>query len=442
MVLRTVRLLTAALLAGACALGTCALGTTQAEARQAAEPPSWPVFIVSVPNGRVADLDGGGVDEGHKIQEWPANGSAAQQWLVQRDGDHYKIRLESNHAWCLSRDQARVVLRSCTSNSSGWDVEDLGGRFRIKDPAGGYLQVVATGPSNGRELITSSDSGAGAEWYLNGLDVPRRAMPADPRLDQVTFLAAHNAMANTDEGFWGRFPNQSYRLKDQLTQGVRGLQIDAYAYQGDVRMCHGSCWGNERTLTAGLQDVVDFLNANRDAIVTVFIEDYTSVEELRAAVARVNGFADRVFNPGQAGVRQNGWPRISELVAQNRRLLVFSQRSGRDSYGVMFDRDWTAENYWSLGSSGNDIQCYSRWDEVPLAKEEPGFRRLYSMNHYRDIPSEGSATADNGTKLTNRIRRICGPAAGRKPNYVALDFYQKPEGGAVRNLLADLNTYW
>ncbi|MEV6412174.1 hypothetical protein [Kribbella sp. NPDC051718] len=38
--------------------------------------------------------------------------------------------------------------------------------------------------------------------------------------------------------------------------------------------------------------------------------------------------------------------------------------------------------------------------------------------------------------------RICGPAAGRKPNYVALDFYQKPEGGAVRNLLADLNTYW
>lgn len=414
-----------------------------AQALPAADPPGGAVIIVSVPNGRVADLDGGGVNEGQEIQEWAANGSGAQQWQVQRDGEHHKIKLASNQAWCLSRGPAKVVLSSCTNGSAAWDFEDLGGRFRVKDPGGsGYLHVVTATPSTGRELTVSQDSGAGTEWYVNSVDLPRRAMPADPRLDQVSFLAAHNAMANTDEGFWGRFPNQSYRLRDQLTQGVRGLQIDAHAYNGDVRMCHGSCWGNERTLTAGLQDVVDFLNANRDAIVTVFIEDYTSVDELRTSVARVNGFADRVFNPGQAGVRQNGWPRVSELVAQNRRLLVFSQRSGRDAYGVMFDRDWTAENYWSLGSGGGDIQCYSRWDEVPLAKEEPGFRRLYSMNHYRDIPSESSAGADNGTKFADRVRRVCGPVAGRKPNYVALDFYQKPEGGAVRNLLADLNTYW
>lgn len=439
MVLRTVRLLSAALLAGACAVGA---GTVQAQAGPAADPPSGAVIIVSVPNGRVVDLDGGGLNDGQEIQEWPANGSGAQQWQVQRDGEHFKIKSTSNQAWCVGRDEARVVLRSCSNALAEWGFEDLGGRFKIKDPAGRYLQVVAASPSNGRGLIVAGDSGAGAEWYLNGLDVPRRTMPADPRLDQVTFLTAHNAMANTDEGFWGRFPNQSYRLKDQLTQGVRGLQIDAYAYKGDVRMCHGSCWGNERTLTAGLQDVVDFLNANRDAVVTLFIEDYTNIDELRSAVARVNGFADRVYNPGQAGVRQNGWPRVSELVAQNRRLLVFSQRSGRDAYGVMFDRDWTAENYWSLGSAGSDVQCYSRWDEVPLAKEEPGFRRLHVMNHYRDIPSEGSASADNGAKLADRVRRVCGAVAGRKPNYVALDFYQKPEGGAVRNLLADLNSYW
>jgi hypothetical protein len=115
------------------------------------------------------------------------------------------------------------------------------------------------------------------------------------------------------------------------------------------------------------------------------------------------------------------------LIAQNRRLLVFSQRSGRDSYGVMSDRDWTAENCWSLGSVGSDIQCYSRWDEVPHAKEEPGFRRLHVMNQCHAIPSETSATADNGNKLTDRVRRVCGPAAGRKPNYLALGLYQNPK---------------
>ncbi|WBQ02957.1 RICIN domain-containing protein [Kribbella sp. CA-293567] len=436
-VLRSVRVFTAAVLAG-----VCAIGTVQAQAGSAAEPAGGAVVIVSVPNGRVVDLDGGGATDGREIQEWPGNGSVAQQWQVVREGEHHKVKLVGNQAWCVGRDQARVVLRSCSNILAEWDFEDLGGRFRIREPGGGYLQVVATSPSNGRGLVIGQGSGVAAEWLVHTAEVPRRPMPADPRLDQVTFLTSHNAMANTDEGFWGRFPNQSYRLKDQLTQGVRGLQLDAHVYQGDVRMCHGSCWGNERTLTAGLQDVVDFLNADRGAVVTLFIEDYTSIEELRAAVARVNGFADRVFNPAQAGVRQNGWPRISELVAQNRRLLVFSQRSGRDAYGVMFDRDWTAENYWSLGSGGGDIQCYSRWDEVPLAKEEPGFRRLHSMNHYRDIPSEGAAGADNGSKLADRVRRVCGPVAGRKPNYVALDFYQKPEGGAVRNLIADLNAYW
>ncbi|MFC0626635.1 RICIN domain-containing protein [Kribbella deserti] len=425
------------------ALGLASGQMVKASATTTAEPPmTASVILLSVPNGRVADLDGGRLEDGREIQEWAANGSAAQHWRIRRDGDHYKIALGSDATWCLGRnDAARVVLRSCGNALSAWAFEDLGGRYRIKAPSGGYLRVVAPTPSTGRELVVSPDGGPAAEWYLNGLDVPRRPMPADPRLDQVSYLVAHNAMANTDEGFWGRFPNQSYRLRDQLAQGVRGLQIDARPYNGDIRMCHGSCWGNERTLTAGLQDVVNFLNANPTAVVSVFIEDYTSVAELGTAVAKVNGFADRLFRPDQAGVRTNGWPRISELIAQNRRLLVFSQRSGREASGVMFDRDWTAENYWSLGSGG-DTQCYSRWDEVPLAKEEPGFRRLHVMNHYRDIPSEGAAAADNGAKLADRLARVCGPAAGRKPNYVALDFYQKPEGGAVSALMQNLNSYW
>jgi chitinase len=406
-----------------------------------------PLTIQSVPNGRVVDLDGGVVQDGRRTQEWTYNASGAQQWHLQRTGVHYKIELNSNRAFCLGRerngDLARVVLRSCGNGLADWDFQHLGGqRYRIKDPAGDYyLHVWNEVPTTGRELVTSANGEIGAQWYLTDLDVPRRAMPADPRLDQVTFLVAHNAMANTDEGFWGRFPNQSYRLRDQLNQGIRGLQLDAHPYNGDVRMCHGSCWGNERTLTAGLQDVINFLNADRNAVVTIFIEDYTSVEELRTALGRVSGLADRVFHPDDAGVRNTGWPRVSELVSSNRRLLIFSQRPGREDFGVMYDRDWTAENYWSLGN-GSSLDCYSRWNEVSLAKEEPGYRRLHVMNHYRDVATETAAKNDNGTKLRDRVQRYCGPSARRKPNYVAVDFYQKPDGGATWELLRDLNTYW
>jgi chitinase len=176
-------------------------------------------------------------------------------------------------------------------------------------------------------------------------------------------------------------------------------------------------------------------------VVTVFIEDYTSVQQLSAALGAVNGLNELLLRPDRTGVRQHGWPRRSELIASNQRLLIFSQSPGREAAGVMHDRDWTVENYWSLDGGGN-INCYTRWAEVPLSRREPGFRRLHVMNHYRNIPAEPAAVVDNGAKLRNRVERICGPAARTKPNYVAVDFYQKPDGGATNGLVAELNTYW
>ncbi|WP_394840609.1 RICIN domain-containing protein [Pendulispora brunnea] len=411
-------------------------------------PKEVPLIFQSVPNGLVADVSGAEMKQGQTILEYGYAAAKNQQWWLQQNGTHYKIKSNVDGAWCMTRSAdgnlAKVVLGGCDTYLADWDVLPLGGeRYRIKDPNGAfYLHVQNETPTSGRELVTSTNDAIGSEWYLTGLTVPRRAMPSEPRLDQVTFLTTHNAFANTDEGFWGRFPNQSYGLRSQLDQGVRAMQLDVYAYNGGVRMCHGSCWGNERTFGAGLADVLAFLNANPSAIVTLFLEDYTTVDELRASVESVAGLSNMIFRPDQSGVRQNGWPTVSQLIAQNRRLLIFSQRPGREGFGVMYDRDWTVENYWSLTNSGNDMRCYSRWGEVPLGKEEPGFVRLHVMNQYRDIPSEGNAGADNGSKLRDRVERYCGPIARRKPNYVAVDFFQKPEGGATKSLISEMNTYW
>jgi hypothetical protein len=343
----------------------------------------------------------------------------------------------------VARNGAAVVLSGCGNPGTGWRVEEVGdGVWTIRD-AEGYLSVADRTPTAGRQLVTRPFDGDASRWYLSDLTVRRRPMPAEPRLDQVTFLTTHNAMANSDEGFAWRFPNQSYGLRSQLDQGVRALQVDVTLHGGDVKMCHGGCWGNERTFTAGLRDVVAFLQANRTAVVTLFLEDYTEVADLRRAVTQVTGLDSLVFRPDLAGVRNNGWPRVSELVGSDRRLLMFSQRPGRDGFGVMYDRDWTVENYWSLGDFGTEEDCYSRWTDVPLNRVEPGFVRLSVMNHYRNIPFEFNAVADNGAKLASRIERICGPAARRKPNYVAVDFFQKFEGGtSPLARVRELNTYW
>jgi hypothetical protein len=63
---------------------------------------------------------------------------------------------------------------------------------------------------------------------------------------------------------------------------------------------------------------------------------------------------------------------MADLIAANHRLLIFTDHSRasdesagltRDSFGVMYQREWTVENYWSMGSgaSSSDWSCYSRW---------------------------------------------------------------------------------
>ena len=76
---------------------------------------------------------------------------------------------------------------------------------------------------------------------------------------------------------------------------------------------------------------------------------------LRNELNRVNGLYDVLYRPDQT-VRAQGWPRMADLRARNQRLLIFTDhgRSGdspqRDTFGVMYQPEWTVENHWSMGS--------------------------------------------------------------------------------------------
>lgn len=284
--------------------------------------------------------------------------------------------------------------------------------------------------------------------------------PQDQRtLDQVTFLTAHNAYANGVDGgfappFVNFFPNQARGIDRQLTDGVRGFMLDIHQTPDGAILCHDSCTLVSRpvALWVDLQRMVDFLKAHPDQFVTVFLEDYVDPGVLKSELARVNGLSDVLYRPDRTGVRQNGWPKLSDLIAANQRLLVFTDHSRsadesagltRDSFGVMYQREWTVENYWSMGSGvgSSDWSCYSRWyaadTNVPLTRTESGFRPLFVMNHFRDAAVAATATTDN-TKLTDRARRFCQPAARKKPNFLAVDRYDLGDPAAAVNTL---NTY-
>lgn len=422
-----------------------------------AVPPPGAYYVQSAVTGLNA-ADSGGVIEQHG----PRGNEDRQQWRLGADGT-----LESADApgACLGRagDRARTV--PCDGPDARWEIASAGAdRFTLTVPGTDRRLTLAPKPSGATHpapLDVGTGAGDLAAWYLTPVDPVTRPMPPESlrTLDQVTFLTAHNAYANGVDGgfappFVDLFPNQTRGIQQQLADGVRGFMLDIHQTPDGAILCHNSCTLVRRpvALWVDVQRIVDFLRARPDQVVTVFLEDYVDPGVLRSELARVQGLSDVLYRPDRAGVRENGWPTLAELTASGKRLLIFSDHGRaadeaagltRDTFGVMYQREWTVENHWSMGSGlgTSDWSCYSRWYDagtnVPLTRTEPGFRPLFVMNHFRDTAIASTAGTDN-SKLGDRARRFCQPAARKKPNYLAVDHYDLGNPAAA---VADLNTY-
>ncbi|MGV9253307.1 phospholipase [Streptomyces sp. NPDC003697] len=402
--------------------------------------------------------------QGTVEQHRPKGDEDHQRWTLRASGSSYVLESADTAGSCLGRsgDQARIV--ACTTPEAAWDISPSGSdRYTLAAPGTDRRLTVAAQPSGGNypAQLAVGAAGALATWYLTPVTPATSPMPpADRRtLDQVTFLTTHNAYANgVDGGFAPPFvdlaPNQARGIEQQLSDGVRGFMLDIHQTPDGAILCHDSCTLVSRpvALWVDLQRIVSFLKAHPDQFVTVFLEDYVDPGVLRAELSRVDGLSDLLYRPDLTGVRQNGWPRLADLTATGRRLLVFTDHSRsadeaagltRDSFGVMYQREWTVENYWSMGSGlgSSDWSCYSRWYDagtnIPLTHTEPGFRPLFVMNHFRDVTVSATARTDNG-KLADRAERFCRPAARKKPSFLAVDRYDL---GDPASAVATLNTY-
>ncbi|MFF3906191.1 RICIN domain-containing protein [Streptomyces sp. NPDC001848] len=446
-----------ALLAAATALAAATVVSPSDAAT--AVPAAGAYYVQSVTTGLDAADHGGAVE-----QHNPKGNEDHQQWNLRANGSSYVLESADTAGSCLGRsgDQARTV--ACASADAAWDITPAGGdRYTLQVPGTDlYLTVAAkaAGANYPAQLAIGSASDLAA-WYLTPVTSPTGPMPpTDQRtLDQVTFLTAHNAYANgVDGGFAPPFvnlvPNQVRGIDQQLADGIRGFMLDIHQTPDGAILCHDSCTLVSRpvALWVDIQRIVDFLKAHPDQFTTVFLEDYVDPGVLRGELARVSGLSDVLYRPDRTGVKQNGWPKMADLIAANHRLLIFTDHSRaadeaagltRDSFGVMYQKDWTVENYWSMGSGigSSDWSCYSRWYDantnIPLTRTEPGFRPLFVMNHFRDATITSTARTDN-TKLADRAQRFCQPAARKKPNYLAVDRYDL---GDPASAVTTLNTY-
>lgn len=249
---------------------------------------------------------------------------------------------------------------------------------------------------------------------------------------EYTWLTAHNAF---NASGW---PNQRLSVKELLERGVRSLMFDTHWHNNEVYLCHGTCnilVGDVSKLKDRFTTISDFLARNRDAVITVHFEDYVSKTQMQHAFSSSPQIAQYVFNPKNWANRHN-WPTLQEMINANQRLILLTQKgelSGDYSNGAyMFhDQDITVENYWSIGGTigSHDMSCISRWGSIPLntmTASQSGFHgwnRLFVMNHFHGVPEHYHSGFDNRWDWVQpRIDNNCTPAAGRHPNYLAVDF--------------------
>ena len=307
-------------------------------------------------------------------------------------------------------------------------------------------------------------TGGTIDGIVVGADDGGAPPPPERRFDQVTWLTSHNAFANKDDSPL-IVPNQAQGLRAQLDAGVRAFMLDIHYWEPPallcvitlgqncpppgVYLCHGECESlpnvaqalTPKPLSGALETVRGFLVEHPDEVVTVFLEDYVSADQLRDVITQVGGLAELVFDPEapEWSVHARGWPTVAAMIAADKRLVLFTDNAGNDNVaGVQHDAQYTVQNYWSIGN-GDAYECVSRWSDIPLDQTETGWDRLFVMSHFRDIPFADNAALDNTyDNLARRVDEYCAPAAGKAPHFVAVDFCETPDRTAA-DYVAHLN---
>lgn len=291
-----------------------------------------------------------------------------------------------------------------------------------------------TSSASGTSGTSAVDSESGVTPTSGGPDLPpARACNGDAvlcerRFDEVVFPCTHNSFAARDDGFQKINANQRHGVAQQLADGVRCLMLDVSDEEGTTVLCHGGCSLGRLEHSAVLADIAAFLGANPEEVLTIIYQDDLAVERIVADLEAA-GLAGRTY-AHDAGAP---WPTLASMIDADTRLFVTAEVGGPPPawFHHVWDLTWdTPYTFHGIdefscelnrGSVDNDLFLVNHWVSTVI-----------------DTPSEESAPMANAYDVLYGRASQCQREAGQRPNFVAVDFYEKGELFAVVRALNGL----
>ncbi|KAH7846773.1 hypothetical protein Vadar_017981 [Vaccinium darrowii] len=264
--------------------------------------------------------------------------------------------------------------------------------------------------------------------------------------NKYAFLTTHNSYAIDGEPSHTGVPrltftNQEDNVTQQLNNGVRALMLDTYDFKGGVWLCHSSR-GKCHVYTAfepaidTLREIEAFLSANPSEIVTIILEDYVEAPNGLTKVFTDAGLMKFWFPVSSMPQNGQDWPLVSDMVAKNQRLVVFTSiKSKQESEGIAYQWNFMVENQYGDGGMKAG-SCPNRAESSPLDDKT---KSLVLVNYFRTNPIKLSACVQNSAPLIDMLQTCYGASGNRWANFVAVNYYKRSEGGGTFQAVDTLN---
>ncbi|WP_152428491.1 interleukin-like EMT inducer domain-containing protein [Methyloferula stellata] len=302
-------------------------------------------------------------------------------------------------------------------------------------------------------------------WYMDWgatpaqpAQLPVYVPPKLRRYNEFTFLTAHNAMANVTDGWNSLAAQQQGSVTEQLAQGVRAFALDVFVYSpttggtNDLYLCHGYCGSPgmpspPRLLSATLTEIVTFLNANSNDIVTILFESQSDTlpdaasNALFVAAFATSNATDLIFWPDSTSanppsgartwdvnlnVGQFNWPTVDQMKTDNKRLVMFVDRDKGSPQSlrhvVPFVWRYMRENWYS------DQDWFNFFSPDPAERDQSKNRQAGRVglifNHFPVLSTLNYAnypTVNAYNRLLARVKKNA-KFFQRVPNFIETDW--------------------